>query len=138
MEHPSGKSAHLSPTFSPLTLAEETLLLDALKLTLFRNPALSHPTGHDAIAAHHLRIAAESFQHAVDGMGYGPLTCNTAYVCDQLEKVQENCGRAILELMNLQRTKIADADSDPDDDLPDTVTILEGTIYAPPKNGGAA
>jgi hypothetical protein len=138
MQHGPGLSAHIPivPPFDELTDAD---------ILLATRRAASAPLGtdpdvytNDAMAAMQMKICAEAFGRACDGMGKSVAEANIDYVCDQLEKVQEAAGRAILAMLNCRRESIIDThlgDDDDDEDLPDTVTL---PMNATPPDGGAA
>lgn len=138
MEHSPGTSAHASPHQPPTTLSEDMLLLDALLFKAKQPNHAAYPQTQDAIAAHNIRVCADALQRAVDGMGESVETANIDYVCDQLERVQESAGRAILAMVNARRDAIIDGYEDDDDDLPDTVTVEEPAIAQMPEKDGAA
>lgn len=138
MVRPSGISAH-----SPLTAVTFELGAQAIADAILRGNLT--PTGdvkaghtHDALASAQLRVCADALKRAVDGMGDNAADANYEYVADQLERVQESAGRAILAAVNAQRAKII-ASYEVDDEAP-TMTRCEDAFagWTPPTKGGAA
>lgn len=136
MEQSPRVSAHpLVPPNCPLDL-DMVAIMAAFQERYLDTRANADAAANDCIAAHHLRIAADALSRAVDGMSDNADSSNPVYVCDQLERVQESCGRAILALVNVQRAKI-DPFEDPDDeDLIDTPLVpINGFDVERPKGG---
>lgn len=138
MEHSPGVPAH-SPPFEVTPQVAQQAMADAiLRGYLLPGGGFNPSLQNDAIGCAAVRVCADAMKRAVDALGDNSGNANYEYVCDQLERVQESAGRAILAFVNCRRQNILDADRDLADALPDTADLLKINVVPTPPEGGAA